>query len=253
MGLLAIEADLERILAWLRQWYIEDEYCPGLHVDHSGRRLAELYRAFTAQQLGSRLVDEANPDGMNPNLGAPPPDPEHKVRPGIYRGEVGQPDVLKHAEHAELALLIDQGVVRDDREVEVQGSGDSDRCDDVVLLDLVNDIHAFRHLAEDGMDLVEVGLRRMGDEELAATGVLAGMRHGECPRGVLVSVQVGLALDFVPRPPGADPRVPGLLGERIPTLNHEVRDDAVEPGSIIEFAIRQFLEIAHGSWYLRIE
>jgi hypothetical protein len=44
----------------------------------------------------------------------------------IHRREIGEPDVLKHAEHAELALLIDQGVVRDDREVEVQGSGDSD-------------------------------------------------------------------------------------------------------------------------------
>jgi hypothetical protein len=39
--------------------------------------------------------------------------------------EIGEPDVLKHAEHAELALLVDQGVVRDDCEVEVQGSGDS--------------------------------------------------------------------------------------------------------------------------------
>jgi hypothetical protein len=28
--------------------------------------------------------------------------------------------VLKHAEHAELALLVDQGVIGDDREVEVQ-------------------------------------------------------------------------------------------------------------------------------------
>jgi hypothetical protein len=28
--------------------------------------------------------------------------------------------VLKHAEHAELALLVDQGVIGDDREIEVQ-------------------------------------------------------------------------------------------------------------------------------------
>jgi hypothetical protein len=30
--------------------------------------------------------------------------------------------VLKHAEHAELALLVDQGVIGDDREIEVQFS-----------------------------------------------------------------------------------------------------------------------------------
>ena len=126
VGLLAVQADLERVLSGARQWHVEDEHRAGLHVDHSGRRLAELHRALTAEQLGSRVVDEANPDGMNTDLGAPPANPEHQVSPGIYRREIGEPDVLKHAEHAELALLVDQGVVRDDCEVEVQGSGDSD-------------------------------------------------------------------------------------------------------------------------------
>ena len=126
MGGLAVEADLERVLSWARQGHVEDEHGAGLHVDHSSRRLAELHRALTAEQLGSRLVDETNPDGMNTDLGASPPNPEHQVSPGIYRREIGEPDVLKHAEHAELALLVDQGVVRDDCEVEVQGSGDSD-------------------------------------------------------------------------------------------------------------------------------
>ncbi|MEA2713663.1 MAG: hypothetical protein QOK27_1624 [Gemmatimonadales bacterium] len=126
MGRLTVEADLERVLSGARQGHVEDEHRAGLHIDHSGRRLAELHRPLTAEQLGSRLVDEANPYGVTAYLGAPPPNPEHQVSPGIYRREVGEPDVLKHAEHAELALLVDQGVVRDDCEVEVQGSGDSD-------------------------------------------------------------------------------------------------------------------------------
>jgi hypothetical protein len=42
------------------------------------------------------------------------------VGPWIDGGKVGEPDVLKHAEHAELALLVDQGVIGDDREIEVQ-------------------------------------------------------------------------------------------------------------------------------------
>jgi hypothetical protein len=126
VGRLTVEADLERVLPGAGQGHVEDEHGAGLHVDHSGRWLAELHRALTAEQLGSRLVDEANPDGMNTDLGASPPNPEHQVSPGIYRREIGEPDVLKHAEHAELALLVDQGVVRDDCKVEVQGSGDSD-------------------------------------------------------------------------------------------------------------------------------
>ena len=125
-GRLAVEADFERVLSGARQGHVEHQHRAGLHVDHSGRRLAELHRALTAEQFGSRLVDKANPDGMSANFSAPSPNPEHQVSPGIYRREIGEPDVLKHAEHAEFALLIDQGVVRDDREVEVQGSGDSD-------------------------------------------------------------------------------------------------------------------------------
>ena len=74
-------------------------------------------------------------------------------------GKVREPDVLKHAEHAELALLVDQGVVGDDSEVEVQGSADSDRRDHVVLFDLVHHIHAFGDLPEDGVHLVEMRLR----------------------------------------------------------------------------------------------
>jgi hypothetical protein len=126
VGRLAVEADLERVLSGTRQGHVEDEHGAGLHVHHSGRRLAELYRALTPEQLGSGLVHEANPYSMNADLGAPSPDPKHQVSPGIHRREIGEPDVLKHPEHAELALLIDQGIVRDDRKVEVQGSGDSD-------------------------------------------------------------------------------------------------------------------------------
>ena len=57
---------------------------------------------------------------MNPDLSAPPLYPEHQVGAGIYGREVGEPDVLKDPEDAELALLIDQGVVGNYRKIEMQ-------------------------------------------------------------------------------------------------------------------------------------
>jgi hypothetical protein len=57
---------------------------------------------------------------VHPDLGAPPAYPEHEVGPGIDGRKIGEPDVLKHAQHAELALLVDQGIIGDDREIEVQ-------------------------------------------------------------------------------------------------------------------------------------
>ena len=109
----------------------------------AGRRLPKLHGAFAAQQLGSGFIHKADPNGVDADLRAPAPDSEYQMSPGIHRRKVGEPDVLKHAQHAEFPLLIDQGVIGNNGEIEVQGSADSDRCDDVVLLDLIHDVHAF--------------------------------------------------------------------------------------------------------------
>jgi hypothetical protein len=154
--------------------------------------------------------------------------------------------MLKHAKDAEFALLVDQGVIGDNREIEMQKSGDSDGGNHVVLLDLVHHVHALRDLAEDRMHAVQMGLGRMRDEELAAASILAGMRHGKSTSGVLVGVQMGLTLDLVSRAAGADSRVVGILGERIPTLDHEVGDDPVKAGTIVKLAVGELLEVLHG-------
>jgi hypothetical protein len=161
--------------------------------------------------------------------------------------------VLKHSQHAELALLIDQGVVGDNRKIEVQGSGDSDGGDDVVLLDLVYDVHAVGHLPENSVNLIQVGLGCVRDKELAAAGILAGMRHGQGSCRVFVRIQVSLTLDLISGTAGTHPRVSNLLGERVTTLDHEVWDDPVEPGPVVKFTVRELLEIAYGARHLGIE
>jgi hypothetical protein len=165
---LPIQTDLEGVLAGTGKGNIEHQNRARLHVDHSGGRLAKLHCPFTSQELTAAVIDKADPDGMNPNLGAPAPHSKHQVGAGVYRRKVREPHVLKHAQHAELALLIDQGVVGDDGKIEVQGSGDPDGVDDVVLFDLVYHVHALGYLAKNRMHPVEMGLGRMGDEELAA-------------------------------------------------------------------------------------
>jgi hypothetical protein len=57
---------------------------------------------------------------VHADLGPAAADPEHQVRARAHRGEAGQPDVLEDAEDAQLALLVDQGVIGDDGEIEVQ-------------------------------------------------------------------------------------------------------------------------------------
>src|SRR6185295_4234357 len=70
----------------------------------------------------------------------------------------------------------------------------------VALLDRVDDILAVDHLAEDCVFAVEVGLRRVDDEELAAVGVGASVGHGDRPSLVLERVVAHLVLEGVARP-----------------------------------------------------
>jgi hypothetical protein len=158
VGKFPIEADFKGVLSRTGERNVEDQHGPSLDVNHSGWRLPELYGAFTTEELGTALVDKTDADSVSADLGAPPANPKHEVGARVDRGKVGQPHVLKHAEHAELALLIDKGVIGDHGKVEVQGSGDSDGRDDVVLLDLVHHIHAIANLTEDGVHPIEVRL-----------------------------------------------------------------------------------------------
>src|SRR5688572_10490660 len=119
-GELAIEGDLEGVLPGTGEGDVEHQHRPGLHVGHAGRRLTELHRALSAEQLCAGLVHEANPDGVHSDLRAAPPDPEHQMGARADGRELGQPDVLEDAQHAELALLVDEGVVRGEGEIEMQ-------------------------------------------------------------------------------------------------------------------------------------
>src|SRR5881396_591196 len=114
----------------------------------------------------------------------------------------------------------------------------SNRFDFVVLRNLVDHVLSLGDLSENGVDSVKVRLGSMTDEELAAAGVLPGVGHGQRPRDVLL----GLALDGVAGPAGADASLPGLRN-RVTTLNHEVRDHAVKLGAVIESRVREFLEV----------
>jgi hypothetical protein len=125
-GELPVQADLECVLAGAGKGDVEHQDGSRFDVDHAGRRLAKLYGAFATQELAPRVVDETDPNGMNPDLRAPAANAEHEVSAGVHRGEVREPDVLEHAEHAEFALLVNQGVVGDDGKIEMQGSDDPD-------------------------------------------------------------------------------------------------------------------------------
>ena len=105
-------------------------------------------------------------------------------------------------------------------------------------------------LAEHGVNAVQVPGVGFAEhhEELAAAGVLAGVRHGERADGVLVRIAGGLALDLVAGTAGADARIAGgqILRQRIAALDDEVGDHAVEFHAVVEAAVGELLEVGDG-------
>jgi hypothetical protein len=119
-GRLVVEADLEGILPGAGEGHVEHQHRTSLHVHHTCGWLPELNRPLSSQELTTAFIDEANPDGMDADFGSAAPDPEYQMSPRVHRGKIREPNVLKHPEYAQLALLIDQGVVGHDGKIEMQ-------------------------------------------------------------------------------------------------------------------------------------
>src|SRR5262245_57939528 len=69
--------------------------------------------------------------------------------------------------------------------------------DEIAARDSIDDLHPAQDLPEDSVPAVQMRLRRMSDEELAATGVFARQRHADRPARIRSSVH--LAADLITR------------------------------------------------------
>src|SRR5262245_27911637 len=121
----------------------------------------------------------------------------------------------------------------------------ANRGDLVILADGVDRVHPLGDLSEYGVHAVQMSLRRVTDEELAAAGVLACVGHRQRSGDVFVHVAAGLALDRVPGATRPDSAFAGL-GVGIAALNHEVGDHAMKLGAVIEARVGELLEVRHG-------
>ena len=130
------------------------------------------------------------------------------------------------------------------------------------LGDLVGDVLALDHFAENGVPAGEPRRGRNRDEELAAVGVGAAVGHGQLA-GLVEAVRraLGLILEAIAGAAHACAR-------RVAALNHEVGNDAMEDGAVEELvgrlgaragmgpfllAFRQFDEVLHGDGCVRFE
>lgn len=116
---------------------------------------------------------------------------------------------------------------------------DGDGGDFVALFDGVYDVLSFGDFAKDGVLAVEVGGGVVGDEELGAVGVRAGVCHGEDACFSVAELADEFIGKFVAWAASA-----GAGG--VAALDHEVRDDAVELDSVVVVALCEVEEIGAG-------
>ena len=94
----------------------------------------------------------------------------------------------------------------------------------------IDDVHPVHHVAEHRVARVEVRLRRVRDEELAAAGVLPVERHAD--GAAQIRPLVDLVANRVARPALA-------VAARIAVLHDEVGHDAVDRDAVEEALPRQ--------------
>ena len=118
---LAIDLDFERVLTGLGQRHVEHQHRPGLDLGDAGGRLAELKASFAPNQLSAVLIHKTDPHRMGADLHPFAANPKHEVGAGVDRGKGLDPHVLKDPHHGELPVLIHQGVVGENREIDDHG------------------------------------------------------------------------------------------------------------------------------------
>jgi hypothetical protein len=79
-----------------------------------------MHGALSTQQLGPGFVNEPDSDRVHPDFRAAAAHPKHQMGARVHRREPTHPHMLEDAEDGELTLLINQGVVGQNCEVDLQ-------------------------------------------------------------------------------------------------------------------------------------
>lgn len=162
----AVDFDHEGIFAGAGQRQVEHHHGRRLDINHTGRWLIDMHRAAVLQDHLTRRIEQLNRERVRTNLGAPAAKQDDEIGPCMQGRKLRDRDVPPDPDDRQLAELIDQRVIAEQRNVGLQRSAHTNGVDDIALADGVDHIHSAGDLAEDRVHTIEVRLRRMRDEEL---------------------------------------------------------------------------------------
>ena len=116
------------------------------------------------------------------------------------------------------------------------GIRDGDGLNLITLSNGVHDVLTLGHFTEDRVLAIQMRGRKVGDEELAAIRLRAGVRHAQDTRFAVLQRWVDLVFKLVARTARARAR-------RIAALDHEILDHAVELHAVIVAVLGEVQEV----------
>jgi hypothetical protein len=111
----------EGVFAWKRQGKIEHEDGGRLEVNDARRRLVHLHHAALFQHDLAGRTQQLHPEFVIAELGTPAAKVQHEMRPGVHGRELLHGDVSPQSQHRKLAVLVEDGVVAEEREIDARG------------------------------------------------------------------------------------------------------------------------------------
>jgi hypothetical protein len=116
--------------------------------------------------------------------------------------------------------------------------GDQNLFHKITLLQVEHYVHSLCHLTKDRMFAIQVRLRLVTNEELAAVSIWASVGHAQAARLVFVRIVPSLVFEGVARAAPA-------ITVRAPSLGYKPRDDPVKGKSIVKPIPGQEHKIIH--------
>jgi len=118
-------------------------------------------------------------------------------------------------------------------------------CAGLYTCDFINNVHPFNNFSEDRVLCIKEVISDKVDEELAPSGIGAGICHGD--RSTVIPVVVcEFILDHVTGP------TPACAG-RVPTLDHKTIDDPVEDYTVVITFFHERFKVACCNGHGRVE
>jgi hypothetical protein len=119
-GFDLVERDDKCVFAGRSQRQVEDQHSGGIQIYHPGWRFVDLHHPGLLESEVAGGIEELDPKFVATKFGTAPAEMEHEMSPRVHGRELLYRNMAPDAQHGELAPLVQEGVIAEQREVDAR-------------------------------------------------------------------------------------------------------------------------------------